>query len=147
MKLEALSNLTKATSFHWEDGKSFEDIDGLVERVKATNIDKTIMYNEWQRVEQERTSSAKAWSKRKTKVSKKVSVQEKVSILKKKLIKELLVLKDRLIRVHSQYKAFKAGREELNRTEMLSLSKYIGPKTANSHSVVRRKKHITTKTM
>ena len=112
MKLEVLSNFTKATSFHWEDGKSLEDIDGLVERIKATNIDKTIMYNEWQRVEQERTSSAKAWSKRKTKVSKKISVQEKVSILKKKLIKELLVLKDRLIRVHSQYKAFKAGREE-----------------------------------
>ena len=69
MKLEALANLTKGTSFHWEDGKSSRDIDGLVERIKATNIDKTIMYNQWQRVEKERTSSAKACSKRKTKVS------------------------------------------------------------------------------
>ena len=48
MKLEALANLTKDTSFHWEDGKSFKCIDGLVERMKATNIDKTIMYNKWQ---------------------------------------------------------------------------------------------------
>ena len=71
MKLEALANLTKDTSFHLEDGKSYEDIDGLVERIKATNIDKMIMYNEWQRVEQERTSSAKACSKRKTFQSKK----------------------------------------------------------------------------
>ena len=83
MKLEAFANLPKDTSFHWEDGKSYEDIDGLVERIKATNIDKTIMCNEWQRVEQERTSSAKACSKEKTKVIKKVTVQEKVSILKK----------------------------------------------------------------
>ena len=101
MKLEALANLTKDTLFHWEDGKSYEDIDGLVERIKATNIDKTIMYHKWQRVEQERSSSAKACSKRKTKVSKKVTVQEKVSILKKKLTKKLLVLKDHLVRVHS----------------------------------------------
>ena len=50
MKLEALANLTKDTSFHWEDGKSYKDIDGLVERIKATNIDKMIMYNEWQRI-------------------------------------------------------------------------------------------------
>ena len=71
MKLEALANLTKDTSFHLEDGKSYEDIDGLVGRIKATNIDKTIMYNEWQRVEQERTSSAKACSKRKILQSKK----------------------------------------------------------------------------
>ena len=48
MKLEALANLTKDTSFHWEDGKSFECIDGLVERMKATNTDKMIMYNTWQ---------------------------------------------------------------------------------------------------
>ena len=48
MKLEALAHLTKDTSFHWEDGKSFECIDGLVEGMKATNIDKTIMYNKWQ---------------------------------------------------------------------------------------------------
>ena len=33
MKLEALANLTKDTSFHWEGGKSHEDIDGLVERI------------------------------------------------------------------------------------------------------------------
>ena len=58
MKLDALDNLTKNTSFHWEDGKSYEDVDGL-ERIKATNIDKTIMYNKWQRVEQERTSMQK----------------------------------------------------------------------------------------
>ena len=83
MKLEALANLLKDTSFHWQDAKSYEDIDGLAERIKATNIDKRIMYNEWQRVEQEGTSSAKACSKRKTKASKKVTVQEKVSILKK----------------------------------------------------------------
>ena len=70
MKLEALANLTKDTSFRLEDGKSYEDIDGLVERIKATNINKTIMYKEWQRVELERTSSVKAWSKRKTKVRK-----------------------------------------------------------------------------
>ena len=63
MKLEALANLTKDTSIHWEDGKSYENIDRLVERIKATNIDKMIMYNEWHRVEQERTSSAKACSK------------------------------------------------------------------------------------
>ena len=48
MKLEALAHLTKDASFHWEDGKSFECIDGLVEGMKATNIDKTIMYNKWQ---------------------------------------------------------------------------------------------------
>ena len=48
MKLEALAHLTKDASFHWEDGKSFECVDGLVERMKATNIDKTIMYNKWQ---------------------------------------------------------------------------------------------------
>ena len=70
MKLEAPANLTKDTSCRWEDGKSYEDIDGLVERIEATNIDKTIMYKEWQRVEQETTSSVKAWSKRKTKVRK-----------------------------------------------------------------------------
>ena len=46
---------------------------------------------------------------RKVKVSRKVTVQEKVSILKKKLNKELLVLKDHLVCVHSQYKAFKAA--------------------------------------
>ena len=109
MKLEALANLTKDTSFHWEDRKSYEDIDGLVERIKAPHIDKMIMYNEWQRVEQERTSSAKACSKQKAKVSRKVTVQEKVSILKKKLNKELLVLKDHLVCVHSQYRAFKAA--------------------------------------
>ena len=109
MKLEALANLTKDTSFHWEDGKSYKDIDGLVERIKATNIDKMIMYNEWQRIGQERTSSVKVCFMRKVKVSRKVTVQEKVSILKKKLNKELLVLKDHLVCVHSQYKAFKAA--------------------------------------
>ena len=123
IKLEAFANLPKDTSFHWEDGKSYEDIDGLVERIKATNIDKTIMCNEWQRVEQERTSSAKACSKQKTKVIKKVTVQEKVSILKKKLIKELLVLKEHLVRVHSQYKPLRRHERRLNRTEMLPLSK------------------------
>ena len=66
MKRETLANLTKDTSFHLEDGKSYKDIDGLVERIKTTNIAKTTMYNEWQRVEQERTSNAKAYSKRKT---------------------------------------------------------------------------------
>ena len=71
MKLETLANLTKDTSFHLEDGKSYKDIDGLVERNKTTNIDKTIMYNEQQRVEQEITSSAKACSKQKTFQSKK----------------------------------------------------------------------------
>ena len=107
MKLEALANLTKDTSCHRGDGKSYKDIDEIAERIKATNIDKTIMYNKWQRVKQERTSNAKAFSKRKTKVSKKVTLQEKVSILKKKLIEELLVLMHYLVRVHSQYKAFK----------------------------------------
>ena len=117
MKLEALANLTKDTSIHWEDGKSYENIDRLVERIKATNIDKMIMYNEWHRVEQERTSSAKACSKWKTKISMKVTVQEKVSILKKKLIKELLILKDHLVCVHSQYKTFKAAREEAEQNQ------------------------------
>ena len=68
MKLEAI-NLTKDTSFHWEDGKCYEDIDGLVKRIKATNIDNTIMYNQWQRFDQERTNSAKVCS-----VSKRVTV-------------------------------------------------------------------------
>ena len=68
MKLEAI-NLTKDTSFHWEDGKCYEDIDGLVKGIKAFNIDKTIMYNQWQRFDQETTSSAKACS-----VSKRVTV-------------------------------------------------------------------------
>ena len=113
MKLEALANLTKDTSFHWEDRKSYEDIDG----VKAPHIDKMIMYNEWQRVEQERTSSAKACSKRKAKVSWKVTVQEKVSILKKKLIEELLVWKDHSVHNHSQYKAFKATQEEAEQSQ------------------------------
>ena len=49
IKLESLGNLKKNISFHWEDGKSFECINGLVERMKATNIDKTVMYNKWQR--------------------------------------------------------------------------------------------------
>ena len=48
MKLETLAHLTKDASFHWEDGKSFECIDGPVERMKATNIGKTIMSNKWQ---------------------------------------------------------------------------------------------------
>ena len=47
MKLKTLTNLTKDTSFHYEDGKSYKDIDGFVERIKTTNIDKTTMYNEW----------------------------------------------------------------------------------------------------
>ena len=68
MKLEEI-NLTKDTSFHWEDGKCYEDIDGLVKGIKAFNIDKTIMYNQWQRFDQETTSSAKACS-----VSKRVTV-------------------------------------------------------------------------
>ena len=48
MKLETLAHLTKDASFHWEDGKSFECIDVPVERMKATNIGKTIMSNKWQ---------------------------------------------------------------------------------------------------
>ena len=47
----------------------------------------------------------------------KVTVQEKVSILKKKLIKELLILKDHLVGVHSQYKTFKAAREEAEQNQ------------------------------
>ena len=70
MKLEALANLTKDTSFHGEDGKSYKDIDGLVERIKATNIDKMIIYNEWQRIGQERTGSVKVCFMRKVKVRK-----------------------------------------------------------------------------
>ena len=44
----ALANLTKDTSFHWDDRRSFKCIDGLIERMKATNIDKTIIYNKCQ---------------------------------------------------------------------------------------------------
>ena len=44
MNLEALANLTKDASFHWEDRKSYDDIDGLIERIKAPHIDKMIIY-------------------------------------------------------------------------------------------------------
>ena len=42
MKVEALANLTKDTSFLWEDGKSYEDLDGLVERIKPLILTKRI---------------------------------------------------------------------------------------------------------
>ena len=58
MKLEVLAHLIKDASFHWEDWKSFECIDGPVERMKVTNIDKTIMYNKWQS-----GSFSKKWTK------------------------------------------------------------------------------------
>ena len=113
IKREALANLTKDTSFHWEDGKSYEDMDGLVDRIKATNIDKTIMYNEWQSVEQERTSSTKTCSRR-TKVSKKVTVHKKVSTLKKKFIEELLVLKDHFVMFILNTKLLRQHKRRLN---------------------------------
>ena len=53
----------------------------LLREFKVTNMDKTIMYSEWQKISQEITRSAKACSERNTKVTKKVTVQEKVSIL------------------------------------------------------------------
>ena len=79
--------------------------------------DRLILYNEWQRVEVVRAGRVSKASKRTHKVSRKVPAQEKVAILKKKLIKELLVLKDHLIRVHSQFKTFKAAREEAEQHE------------------------------
>ena len=142
IKREALANLTKDTSFHWEDGKSYKDMDGLVERTKATNTDKTIMYNEWQSVEQERTSSTKTCS-RQTKVNKKVTVHKKVSTLKKKFIEELLVLKDHFVMFILNTMLLR----RLTRTDMLPLSNQIGTKTGNLHNVVWKKDHITTKTM
>ena len=36
-----------------------------------------------------------------------------MSILKKKFMEELLVLKDHLVHVHSQYRAFKAARDDV----------------------------------
>ena len=53
----------------------------LLREFKVTNMDKTIMYSEWQKISQEITRSTKACSERNTKVTKKVTVQEKVSIL------------------------------------------------------------------
>ena len=76
--------------------------------------DRLILYNKVEVVRAGRVSKA---SKRTHKVTRKVPVQEKVAILKKKRIKELLVLKDHLVRVYSQFKAFKAAREEAEQHE------------------------------
>ena len=118
MKLDALANFTKDPSLRWDEGKSYDSTDCLISHIKAVDDEqRTILYNEWQRIEVTRTGRMKEASQRKINVSRKVPVQEKLSQLKKKLVKELLLLKGHLIRVHSQFKAFKTAREEAEQKE------------------------------
>ena len=66
--------------------------------------------------------------------------------MKKKLIEELLVLMQYLVRVHSQYKAFKRAQEKAEQNRNVATIQVDWYKNWTL-SVVRKKEHITTKTM
>ena len=48
LKLDALTNTTQDKTFQWTDDKDYNDIDDLLDRVKALAISKkAVIYNWW----------------------------------------------------------------------------------------------------
>ena len=87
MKLDALAYFTRDPPLCWDEGKFYDSIDYLISKIKSIDDERrTILYNEWQRIEMTGTGRMKKALQRKTKVSRKVPVQEKF----KKLVKKLL---------------------------------------------------------
>ena len=110
LKLDALADTTQDKTFKWTDDKDYNEIDDLLERVKALAISKqAVIYNEWQIVKIRKIVKGRLVE---SKVSRKVPVKESMKVFKLKLIKDLERLKDHLQRVHSQFKAFKEARLE-----------------------------------
>ena len=91
IKLNASANFTKNPSLLWDERKSYDSIDCLISHIMAVDGEqRTILHNEWQKLEVTRNGRVRKALQRKTKVSRKVPVQESLSQLKKKLVKELL---------------------------------------------------------
>ena len=66
LKLEALAKAIQYTCLKWNDTHSYTTIDELIEKINMIRYDKTIDFNEWQMVENEK-------SKKGHKISRKVS--------------------------------------------------------------------------
>ena len=102
LKLEALAKTIGDNDLKWGDNKGYKDIDSLIGKLKC---EKSVSYNEWQMVTNEK-------SKKGSKTSRKVPLVKKFSIIVSIVKKDLLRLKEHLIRVHAQYKALKLAKEE-----------------------------------
>ena len=114
LKLEEIARCAKDNSLKY-GYRNYDEIDELAEAVENVKIPdrEVITFVEWKKVAGEKSKkTAKKNKKPRSKFSKKVNDTLPFKHFKQRLLNELKLLKNHLFRVHMQYKAFKAAREE-----------------------------------